>query len=193
MYAIKNNTKWCDHNDNTQKQRRNEKRKRRIDKCKNNRQNERHEYVQINARQRNNTSQCAFRSFAMRASQRQKRSCEMSQIDAIKCNDVCLCRRKRIERFEINWFDQLRVTYSIANVWRVVYQMMNNKTKRNDVIEMKFCDYYSQMSYAQFVEFAKQNDENAQYELRESNATFNTHNEMWKQWTFIQSNTMTFA
>ena len=56
--------------------------------------------------------------------------------------------------------------------------MMNNKTIRNDVIKMKFCDYYSQMSYAQFVEFAKQNDENAQYDLRESNATFNTHNEM---------------
>ena len=39
------------------------------------------------------------------------------------------------------------------------------------------------MSYAQFVEFAKQNDENAQYDLRESNATFNTHNEMWFKMT----------
>ena len=40
--------------------------------------------------------------------------------------------------------------------------------KRNDVIKMMYSQYYSQMSYAQFIEFEKQNDENAKYELRET-------------------------
>lgn len=43
---------------------------------------------------------------------------------------------------------------------------------------MKFCDYYTQMSYAQFVEFEKQNDSNAQYELRTTNNSLNDENEM---------------
>jgi hypothetical protein len=33
------------------------------------------------------------------------------------------------------------------------------------------------MSYAQFVEFAKQNDVNASYEIRVSNESFNSYNE----------------
>jgi len=43
---------------------------------------------------------------------------------------------------------------------------------------MKYCDYYSQMSYAQFVEFEKQNNVNAHYEISTSNETFVEFNEM---------------
>jgi hypothetical protein len=57
-------------------------------------------------------------------------------------------------------------SYENTNRMTCCISNRNVKTKRNDVIEMKFCDYYSQMSYAQFIEFEKQNDEHAQYELR---------------------------
>lgn len=58
-------------------------------------------------------------------------------------------------------------------IHRVVSQLHTIKTKRNDVIKMMYCDYYSQMSYAQFIEFEKQNDVNASYELRETNNSLN--------------------
>lgn len=53
-------------------------------------------------------------------------------------------------------------------IHRVVSQLHTIKTKRNDVIKMMYCDYYTQMSYREFIEFEKQNDENAQYEISKS-------------------------
>jgi len=56
---------------------------------------------------------------------------------------------------------------------RVAFQNECTKTKRNDVIKMRYCDFYTTMTYAQFVEFEKQNDANAKHEIASSNSYFN--------------------
>ena len=38
---------------------------------------------------------------------------------------------------------------------------------------MKFCDYYTQMSYRDFIEFEKQNNANAQYAISQSQHELN--------------------
>lgn len=75
------------------------------------------------------------------------------------------------------WFDSLRDAHSFVNVCRVAYQI---ERKQNEMMwsKMMYANYYSQMSYAQFIEFEKQNDENARYELRE------TSNELRESWKF---------
>ena len=46
---------------------------------------------------------------------------------------------------------------------------ISHTNKRNDVNKMKYCDYYNQMTYRDFIEFEKQNDENATFEISTHN------------------------